>query len=72
MKAFWYEFCVQVWASRATMLALLLVIATWVLLAEWVLAPVVRDHIVYFCFGWFVLGKVLVPWIEHKLTKLFS
>lgn len=72
MKAFWNEFCVQVWAGRATALALLLVIAAWVLLAEWVLPPVVRDHIVYFCFGWFVLGKVCVPWAEHKLEKLFS
>jgi hypothetical protein len=72
MKAFWQEFCLHIWAERAALVALVSVIGLWVLLAELVLPTQIRDHIVYFCFGWFVLGKVCVPWMERKLSKLFS
>lgn len=72
MKQFWHEFCLQVYMNRFQLWAMTAVIVAWLVIAEWVLSPEVRDMIVYACFGWFVLGAVLVPWVERKLEKLFN
>lgn len=72
MKQFWHEFCLQVYMNRFQLWAMTAVIVAWLIIAEWVLSPEVRDMIVYACFGWFVLGAVLVPWVERKLEKLFN
>ena len=72
MKQFWHEFCLQVYMNRFQLWAMTAVIVAWLVIAEWVLSPEIRDMIVYACFGWFVLGAVLVPWVERKLEKLFN
>lgn len=72
MKQFWHEFCLQVYMNRFQLWAMTAVVVAWLVVAEWVLSPEVRDMIVYACFGWFVLGAVLVPWVERKLEKLFN
>jgi len=72
MKQFWHEFCVQAYVQRFELWALVLVSALWIVLAEWVIPRNWLDTIVYVCFGWFVLGKIFVPWMEQKLQKLFN
>jgi len=72
MKQFWHEFCIQAYMQRFQVLALVSVILVWLVVAELVLSREVRDMIVYACFGWFVLGALLVPWVERKLEKLFN
>ena len=72
MKQFWHEFCIQAYIQRFSLIALLLVVAIWILLAELIIPREVLDVIVYCAFGWFVLGEVLVPWVERKLNKLFN
>lgn len=72
MKQFWHEFCLQAYMNRFQLWAMTAVIVAWLVIAEWVLSPEIRDMIVYACFGWFVLGAVLVPWVERKLEKLFN
>jgi hypothetical protein len=42
------------------------------LLAELVFSRTVLDLVVYCSFGWFVLGKIFVPWTEQKLKQLFN
>jgi hypothetical protein len=72
MKQFWHEYCLEVYFRRFKLIALLLVIAVWILLAELVVSVRIRDLLVYACFGWFVLGEILVPWTERKLEQLFG
>ena len=72
MKQFWHELCIQVYIRRFELWALTLVIALWIALAEWVIPRPILDTIVYGCFGWLVLGKIFVPWMEQKLQQLFD
>lgn len=72
MKHFWHELCLEIYFRKFKLIAMLLVIAVWMLVAEVVLPVVIRDLFVYACFGWFVLGEVLVPWTQRKLEQLFS
>jgi|LakMenEpi03Aug12_release.lakeMendotaPanAssembly.Ray.scaffolds.fasta_scaffold3530240_1 hypothetical protein len=72
MKEFWHEFCIQAYVQRFSAIALALVIAVWFVLAELVIPRSALDIIVYCAFGWFVLGKEVIPWVDKKLTKLFS
>lgn len=72
MKDLWHAVCVGVYLSRFNLGAMVLVLGGWIVLTEWIVPPVLVEALVYVCFGWFVLGKVFVPWIEHKLEKLFS
>ena len=72
MKDLWYAICVGVYMSRFNLGAMILVLGAWLLLAELIVPRPFVDAVVYFCFGWFVLGKVCLPWIEQKLEKLFS
>lgn len=72
MKQFWHEFCIQAYVRRFELWALVLVSVLWLVLAEWVLPRNWLDAIVYVSFGWFVLGKIFVPWMERKLQKLFN
>lgn len=72
MKDLWHAICVGVYMSRSNLLAMVLVLSAWLVLAEWLVPPPVVQAIVYVCFGWFVLGKIIVPYVERKLEKLFS
>lgn len=72
MKQFWHEFCLQTYVHRFELWALLLVSTLWVVLAEWVIPRNILDLIIYVSFGWFVLGKIFVPWTERKLKQLFN
>jgi len=72
MKKFWHEFCIQAYVQRFSLIALALVIAVWFVLAEWIIPRNILNAIVYGCFGWFVLGKIFVPWADKKLTELFD
>jgi hypothetical protein len=72
MKEFWHEFCIYAYVHRFNAIALALVIAVWIVFAEFVVSRDVLDAIVYCAFGWFVLGERIVPWMDKKLTKLFS
>ena len=72
MKQFWHEFCIYAYVNRFQFWAMLLVIAVWVVLAELVIPRNWLDAIVYCSFGWFVLGKIAIPWTEQKLQKLFN
>jgi hypothetical protein len=72
MKEFWHEFCIQAYMHRFNLIALALVIAVWLVLAEWIIPRNVLDAIVYCAFGWFVLGERIVPWVDRKLSKLFN
>lgn len=72
MKDLWHAVCVGVYLSRFNLLALVLVVGIWVVVAEWLIPRSILDAIVYLCFGWLVLGKVCLPWMERKLEKLFN
>ena len=72
MKEFWQELCIQAYMQRVKLWALLVVVATWIVLAEWVVPKLWVDLVVYFAFGWFVLGEIAMPWVEQKLNKLFN
>jgi len=72
MKDLWYAVCVGVYMSRFNLLAMVLVLGAWLVLAEWIVPPVLVQAVVYLCFGWFVLGKIIVPYVERKLEKLFD
>jgi hypothetical protein len=72
MKQFWHELCIQAHIHRFELWALVLVSTLWVLLAELVFSRTVLDLVVYCSFGWFVLGKIFVPWTEQKLKQLFN
>lgn len=72
MKQFWHEFCIGIYMQRFQLGALFLVCAIWLVLVELVIPSDFLDAIVYCSFGWFVLGNVFVPWMEHKLQQLFD
>lgn len=72
MKDLWYAICVGVYASRFNLGAMVLVLGAWLVLAEWLVPLVLVEAIVYLCFGWFVLGKIIVPYVERKLEQLFD
>lgn len=72
MKEFWRELCIQAYFNRMKLVALLVVIPAWIVLSEWVVPRIWVDVVVYFAFGWYVLGAVCVPWVEQKLNKLFN
>lgn len=61
----WFE------ENKLSILAMLITIITWLVVA-YVVPDVVINVITAFSFGWFVLGGVVQPWIEHKLQKLFE
>lgn len=72
MKDLWHAVCVGVYMSRFNLGAMILVLGGWIVLTEWIVPPVLVEALVYVCFGWFVLGKVCLPWMEHKLKQLFD
>jgi hypothetical protein len=72
MKQLWHELCLQAYFQRFQLWALLAVLALWTVVTHWVIPRIVVDVIVYFSFGWLVLGKIFVPWAEHKLKQLFD
>ena len=72
MKAFWHEVCIQAYLRRFELWALALVIVVWLVLAELLIPPILLNAIVYGCFGWFVIGKIVVPYVERKLEQLFD
>lgn len=72
MKDLWHAVCVGVYASRFNLWAMVLVASIWIILAEFIIPREIVDAIAYFCFGWLVLGKVCLPWMEHKLKQLFD
>ena len=72
IKELWQEICIKVYLNKLSILAGFLTIGVWLVLATWIIPRELLDVIVYICFGWFVLGEVLVPWVERKLNKLFD
>jgi hypothetical protein len=75
VKEFFYNLGFALYMTRFRIYALVLTCAGWVTFANLLTAYVgiqYLDLIVYALVGWYWLGGVVMPWVEHKLEKVFD
>lgn len=75
MKNWFLAIQIALSESRTKLWALTIGIAAWLIVSELIsefLGTRVLNAIVYALVGWYWLGSVVIPWIEHKLEDIFE
>lgn len=75
MKDFFLAVKLGLYHSRFNLMAMILACGGWLVFAHLVMEWGGKDWLDAFAYcllGWFWLGRVVMPWVEHKLEELFG